>query len=131
MIAKQDRQGVRTAEDIEQKYNLGQDYSSVVKLATDAQAVAGRAYNAVIDLSRALQTAFVLVSNAFPRADESTYGKLLILQEEDEDRAYICVRHGSGYRWKEIALQIPDLTYLLDANQNVLKSADGMYLATM
>lgn len=131
MIAKQDRQGVRTAEDIEQKYNLGQDYSSVVKLATDAQAVAERAYNAVIDLSRALQTAFVLVANAFPRADESTYGKLLILQEEDEDRVYICVRYGSGYRWKEFALQNPDLTYLFDVNQNALKSADGMYLATM
>lgn len=131
MTPKQDRQGVRTAEDIEQKYNLGQDYSSVVKLATDAQAVAERAYNAVIDLSRALQNAFVLVATSFPSANADTYGKFLLLQGESDDRVYICTRYGDGYRWREVSLILNEVSYLVDANMSRIKTADGMYLAIM
>lgn len=37
---KQDRQGVRTAADIERKYDLGQDFSQIEKLATSANSTA-------------------------------------------------------------------------------------------
>lgn len=51
MIAKQDRQGVRKASDIEQKYNLDLDFNAVEKIAANAQAAASNAqaiaYNAM------------------------------------------------------------------------------------
>ena len=43
---KHDRQGVRTPADIERKYDLGQDFTEVVKIASDAQRAAERAINA-------------------------------------------------------------------------------------
>ena len=43
MIPKQDRQGVRTARDIEQKYDLNKDFSSIEKLASNANRTAQNA----------------------------------------------------------------------------------------
>lgn len=43
MIPKQDRQGVRKAMDIEQKYDLNTDFSEIEKIATDAKATASAA----------------------------------------------------------------------------------------
>lgn len=40
MIPKQDRQGVRTARDIEQKYDLNTDFSSIEQLASNANKAA-------------------------------------------------------------------------------------------
>ncbi|MBQ5655920.1 MAG: hypothetical protein IIV14_00615 [Bacteroidaceae bacterium] len=45
--AKHDRQGVRKASDIEQKYNLGADLSDVIKIAADAQKVAQKANDTI------------------------------------------------------------------------------------
>ena len=45
MIPKQDRQGVRQAKEIEQKYDLDKDYNELVKLAADAQRAATNAQN--------------------------------------------------------------------------------------
>ena len=42
-MSKQDRQGVRTPADIERKYDLGKDYSSIEKLATNANNTAASA----------------------------------------------------------------------------------------
>ena len=50
MIPKQDRQGVRTAAHIEQKYDLNQDYSKIAKIATDAQKAAEKANNGVSEV---------------------------------------------------------------------------------
>lgn len=44
-MSKQDRQGVRKASDIEQKYDLGKE-STAIKLASDAQRAAEKANNA-------------------------------------------------------------------------------------
>ena len=49
MTPKQDRQGVRKASDIEQKYNLNQDFSEIEKLANDAQRAAAQASDASQD----------------------------------------------------------------------------------
>lgn len=49
MTPKQDRQGVRKASDIEQKYNLNQDFSEIEKLANDAQRAAAQASSASQD----------------------------------------------------------------------------------
>lgn len=50
VIPKQDRQGVRTAAHIEQKYDLNQDYSKIAKIATDAQKAAEKANNGVSEV---------------------------------------------------------------------------------
>lgn len=49
MIPKQDRQGVRKAMDIEQKYDLDKDYNDLVRLAANAQRVATNAQNVAIN----------------------------------------------------------------------------------
>ena len=58
MSAKQDRQGVRTAKDLEQKYNFGQSFSEVqksIKVATNtaeqAEKVARKAESEILQLS--------------------------------------------------------------------------------
>ena len=57
---KQDRQGVRKASDIEQKYKLNNDFSAIEKLATEAQRTAAlanaRANNAAADANKATQS---------------------------------------------------------------------------
>lgn len=53
-INKQDRQGVRKASDIERKYDLGQDYSKIIKVASDAQKTAERASGLANDASTAV-----------------------------------------------------------------------------
>ena len=53
-INKQDRQGVRKASDIERKYDLGQDYSKIIKVASDAQKTAERASGLASDASTAV-----------------------------------------------------------------------------
>lgn len=50
MIAKQDRQGVRKASDIEQKYDLNVDYSAIEKTANEAKRVADIANTRVTNL---------------------------------------------------------------------------------
>ena len=42
-MSKQDRQGVRTANDLEQKYNFGKSFAEVMGIATDAQKAADEA----------------------------------------------------------------------------------------
>lgn len=42
-MSKQDRQGVRTATDLEQKYNFGQSFAEVMGIARDAQTAANKA----------------------------------------------------------------------------------------
>ena len=42
-MSKQDRQGVRTASDIEQKYNFGKSFAEVMGIARDAQTTANKA----------------------------------------------------------------------------------------
>lgn len=42
-MSKQDRQGVRTAPDLERKYNFGQDLSEISKTASNAQRTATNA----------------------------------------------------------------------------------------
>lgn len=46
MIPKQDKQGVRKAADIEQKYKLNQDFSEIEKVAANAQRAASTALSA-------------------------------------------------------------------------------------
>lgn len=46
MIPKQDRQGVRTARDIEQKYNLNTDFSAIEKQVANANRTAQNAQSA-------------------------------------------------------------------------------------
>jgi 3-keto-L-gulonate-6-phosphate decarboxylase len=45
MNPKQDRQGVRTASDLERKYKLGQDYDDIKVIASGAQNTAAHAAN--------------------------------------------------------------------------------------
>jgi hypothetical protein len=61
MSAKQDRQGVRTAKDLEQKYNFGQSFSEVqksIKVATNtaeqAEKVARNAQTEILQLSNSI-----------------------------------------------------------------------------
>lgn len=42
-MSKQDRQGVRTATDLEQKYNFGKSFAEIMGIATDAQKLAEEA----------------------------------------------------------------------------------------
>ena len=53
-MSKQDRQGVRTAADIERKYNFGKSFSEIMGVATDAQEMAQEASNAVGNLDSKL-----------------------------------------------------------------------------
>ncbi len=46
-MSKQDRQGVRTAADIERKYNFGKSFAEVMGIATEAQDAAKQATEAV------------------------------------------------------------------------------------
>lgn len=57
MSAKQDRQGVRTASDLERKYDLGQDVSKVIGLAADAQKAASSAKQAAENAESLANTA--------------------------------------------------------------------------
>lgn len=49
-MSKQDRQGVRTATGLEQKYNFGKSFTEIRNIATDAQEVAHYAAESVIGL---------------------------------------------------------------------------------
>lgn len=49
-MSKQDRQGVRTATDLERKYGFGQSFAEIYNLANDARAAAEAAQDAVSDL---------------------------------------------------------------------------------
>ena len=61
MIPKQDRQGVRQAKEIEQKYNLNNDYTEIKNIAVNAQRAASNAQsvsnNAATDAAIAKATA--------------------------------------------------------------------------
>lgn len=50
MIPKQDRQGVRHARDIEQKYDLNTDFTAIKKIAADAQRIAEKANSTIADV---------------------------------------------------------------------------------
>ena len=54
MSAKQDRQGARTASDIERKYNFGKTFAELMGIATDAQKAAEEAQNATENLDKEL-----------------------------------------------------------------------------
>lgn len=54
---KQDRQGVRTPADIERKYDLGQDVSEVIQIATEAKSSADRANSALSEVKQISQDA--------------------------------------------------------------------------
>ena len=53
-MSKQDRQGVRTATDLERKYGFGQSFAEIYDLANDARSAAEAAQGAVSDLDSTL-----------------------------------------------------------------------------
>ncbi len=53
-MSKQDRQGVRTASDLERKYRFGQTFAEVLGIANDAQDLANEAKDAVNNLDASL-----------------------------------------------------------------------------
>lgn len=53
-MSKQDRQGVRTASDLEQKYAFGKSFAEFMGIVTDAQTEAKNASSAVDDLNKSL-----------------------------------------------------------------------------
>ena len=78
MIPKQDRQGVRKPMDIEQKYDLNTDFSSIEKIATNAQRTASdakttaqRAEMSVSELARSAEAKFTEVNADIGELSES------------------------------------------------------------
>ena len=53
-MSKQDRQGARTASDLERKYNFGETFAEVMGLADDAKRAAEDAKNAADNASNAV-----------------------------------------------------------------------------
>ena len=85
MIPKQDRQGVRKAMDIEQKYDLNTDFSEIEKLAADAQRLASdarskaqNAQSSVAELAESTETQFAEVN-----ADISEIGESVAIHSEN------------------------------------------------
>lgn len=92
MIPKQDRQGVRQAKEIEQKYDLGEkDYSAVIQIANNAQKTAEIAKSAV---AGAVQTANKASSDvaAVQKSVSENAEDIKALQEEIKD-----IEGGDGY----------------------------------
>jgi hypothetical protein len=59
-MAKQDRQGVRTAAEVERKYNLAQTFGGVSEMVAQAKAAGAAAEAAVANLDKRLDQAGVL-----------------------------------------------------------------------
>lgn len=76
MSLKQDRQGVRSATDLEQKYNFGKSFAEVMGLATDARDTANAAKGAIDNLDNDLDS-----DEIFNRLTEN--GALQGLYKED------------------------------------------------
>ena len=75
-MSKQDRQGVRTATDLEQKYNFGKSFAEVMGLATDARDTANAAKEAIDNFDNNLDS-----DEVFNRLTEN--GALQGLYKED------------------------------------------------
>lgn len=60
-MSKQDRQGVRTAADLEQKYNFGKSFAEVMGIATDAQTAADNAQTAANNAQNTANNAISLI----------------------------------------------------------------------
>lgn len=59
MSAKQDRHGVRTAVDLERKYNFGKTFAEVLGIATDAQKAVGELEQEVLNQMAEQYTAMI------------------------------------------------------------------------
>lgn len=59
MSSKQDRQGVRTAVDLERKYNFGKTFAEVLGIATDAQKAVGELEQEVLNQMAEQYTAMI------------------------------------------------------------------------
>lgn len=75
MIPKQDRQGVRKATDIEQKYNLNTDFSKIEKLASDAQRAASAAISKAQDADSSVKKLSEQLDGLMPASVYDPQGK--------------------------------------------------------
>lgn len=75
-MSKQDRQGVRTPADIERKYDLGQDFSQIEKLAANAQRSAEMAYKVAAEAYAAASKVTTDIESILARLDALENGSL-------------------------------------------------------
>lgn len=69
-MSKQDRQGVRTASDLERKYDLGKGYDEIVKIATNAQRTASSAQNTANNANSTAESAKTTADGMATRIEE-------------------------------------------------------------
>lgn len=72
-MSKQDRQGVRTAADLERKYGFGQSFAEVYGLANDAQQTANEAKDAVSNFDESLTSEEILLRLTGGGRDQGVY----------------------------------------------------------
>ena len=91
MIPKQDRQGVRQARDIEQKYDMNKDFSEIQQMAANAQRSAENARNISVVAERTAREAQAIADEAkVSAADAKRYtdDQLKILWENESTTAF-------------------------------------------
>ena len=119
-MSKQDRQGARTAADIERKYNFGQTFAEVYGLVSDAQKAAETAINAVDGLDQRLDH-----EEIFNRLTK--YGTVQGIYRGEDDDIYI---NASYIKSGTIAAEFIDAENLEVAAANItgLLTADKIKL---
>lgn len=103
-MSKQDRQGVRTAADVERKYNFGKSFSEVMGIAEEAKRIAQEAESNQVDLTS--EQVFNLLTNngqlqGLYRGDDgelyvnATYIKSGTLSADLIDGSKLTIKEGS------------------------------------
>ena len=86
MIPKQDRQGVRQAREIEQKYDLNKDFSEIQQMAANAQRAAEHARNISVSAEKTAREAEAIAAEAKVSAGDAkkyTDDQLKLLWENE------------------------------------------------
>lgn len=100
-MSKQDRQGVRTPADIERKYDLGQDFSQIEKLAANAQRSAEMAYKTAAEANAAANKVTTDIEDIITRLEAleagGSGGNSPLVVTADNISQYFSVTNGTYY----------------------------------
>lgn len=105
MSAKQDRHGVRTAVDLERKYNFGKTFAEVLGIATDAQKAVGELEQEVLNQMAEQYTAMIRDSTQIVMSALNSY-----VEKDDYEELERTVQTQFEQNAKDITMQFETVT---------------------
>ncbi len=133
MIAKQDRQGVRKASDIEQKYDLGSSENAMA-VAANAQRTATAARDTANSAAATATKAMQMIEDITPGAGGGLAPQMFIYTIEGT--SVTCTRNGVAIEGKQYgAVWVFDLPsygyYIFTYRDGSIENTEGLYVDTV